>query len=813
MKKLLIVSLFLLSMIGLMAQGSPHTAKFNLQTAAGGYHASDAIGFKACTKMPDVFGGAEQWTATTSMYWNWPGVANDAGLNSAPTQYYDVSDPDTPGRIVIQMSPFTTWGADFTGAGAIVTANFYFVDGEGNETGPYNLAKSDVASTTYPDVIAWGGPAGPVAPDWCTAVNPLAGATDVATSVDFEWANEDDTVLYDFYYRIVGALNWTNPVSDWNETSVNVPNLVYSTVYEWKVEPFLWAELPGGDKVYPEGEVPVWSFTTMGAPVVNPNWAVNATPVNEATDVALMPTLTWTYDGPAVDGYEVYLDGFYQDDVVGTLEYTIDEPLDYNTVYTWGVKPYILEADKGLKGMKAGRDEPGKLYPTEGTMPTTTFTTMAEPVVYPTWATYATPENEADSVAIDASLTWAYDGPAVDGYEVWVNGFEQGDVTEMEFVFPEDLNYNTEYTWGVVPFILVGPAPDKKVSKGRPAAVKRYPEGHNYGDAITTWSFTTENYEDESDEILGGIPVTVQLTVVFDNPTSSDVVINGPVSIPTIDDVLNALPGNHGGFLLGARISQSVAGTFTYTFIVPGGDYTGVVYLDGVQYFAGTWVGGIVTVVITFDGSRDDHEVVITEPTLPVELSSFTAAAHASEYVTLKWVTESESNLHGYNVYRSETENQDQAIRINPSVLAANNTTQTSTYTYTDSEVESTTYYYWLEVSELSNENTFHGPIVVTVEDDAVVPGVTETTFRNFGPSPFTDATSTTLRVKEGETASITIYNLLGQVVRRESFNAGEHNFTFNGRDLNNKKVANGIYFVKMTSPTASKSFKIVKIK
>lgn len=87
------------------------------------------------------------------------------------------------------------------------------------------------------------------------------------------------------------------------------------------------------------------------------------------------------------------------------------------------------------------------------------------------------------------------------------------------------------------------------------------------------------------------------------------------------------------------------------------------------------------------------------------------------------------------------------------------------------------------------------------------------TQFSNFGPSPFTDATSTSLRVKEGETASVTIYNLLGQVVSRETFNAGEHNFTFNGRDLNNKKVANGIYFVRMTSPSASRSFKIVKIK
>ncbi len=700
MKKLLIVSLFLLSMIGLFAS-EPHTVVFDLQTEAGGYHEAADLGYKICTVNP--FGQGEQWTPTTTMYSNWPGIEDSAGLNNAATLYLDGTDPDTPGRLLVQMAGFESWGQEWGGPTNAVTANFYFVDGEGNETGPYNVAKASVGAITYYDdgngghVVAWGGPAGPTV-EWCETPSPMDGATEVATTVTLSAVSPEgsDASLYDIYYRMSGAVDWMTAVTENFEPSMEVNGLAYSQMYEWKIEPFAWTDMPGGDKTYPTGDAPVWSFTTMAEPVVGPDaWAMVDMPADEATDVELMPTLTWTYEGTVVpDGYEVYVDGFYQDDVVGALEYTIDEPLDYNTNHTWSIKPFVNNAAKRVM-KKALRNEPeAKLYP-EGDMP--------------------------------------------------------------------------------------------------------------------VWSFTTtDNYETDVPVVIEGTPVTVTLETVFTGTVPSDWTPNAPVSIPA---PIIPLPVLAGAFQFGATINQGVAGTFTYTFQIGDTDFEGVLYVDGVQQFAGIFGGGTVIVTLTFTGAKDGHEVVVTEPTLPVELSSFTAQAHANEYVTLKWVTESESNLQGYNVYRAETDNQDQAIRINPTVVAANNQTQTQTYTYTDNEVEATTYYYWLEVAELANENTFHGPIVVTVEDDPVVPGITETTFRNFGPSPFTESTSTTLRVKEGETATVTIYNLLGQVVRRESFNAGEHNFEFNGRDLNNKKVANGIYFVRMTSPTQTHNFKIVKIK
>ena len=51
-------------------------------------------------------------------------------------------------------------------------------------------------------------------------------------------------------------------------------------------------------------------------------------------------------------------------------------------------------------------------------------------------------------------------------------------------------------------------------------------------------------------------------------------------------------------------------------------------------------------------------------PTVPVELSSFTATINAENYVLLTWVSQSESNISGYNVYRNTSDDLSSAIKI-----------------------------------------------------------------------------------------------------------------------------------------------------
>ena len=99
-------------------------------------------------------------------------------------------------------------------------------------------------------------------------------------------------------------------------------------------------------------------------------------------------------------------------------------------------------------------------------------------------------------------------------------------------------------------------------------------------------------------------------------------------------------------------------------------------------------------------------------PTL-IDLSSFTANRGWGRII-LRWVTESEMDNAGFNVYRAETEG-GQYVKINDSLIAATGSpNQGAEYVFVDKGVEKgKTYYYKLEDVDLAGESTFHGPVSV----------------------------------------------------------------------------------------------------
>ena len=199
----------------------------------------------------------------------------------------------------------------------------------------------------------------------------------------------------------------------------------------------------------------------------------------------------------------------------------------------------------------------------------------------------------------------------------------------------------------------------------------------------------------------------------------------------------------------------------------------------------------------------------------PVELSSFTATVNAFNNVELTWVSQSEHHMNGYRVYRNTSDLQDGSILITPVLIPATNTSTSQTYSLNDNSVEiGATYYYWLEAIDYQSSD-FHGPVSVTVEGNVppVLPEITS--LKNAYPNPFKLGDSATIEVavKAGESGTLSIYNLNGQLVRSFAVDQGVHNLGWNGRDSRGAVCGSGIYFYTLSTPSCNQTRKLVIIK
>ncbi len=204
-------------------------------------------------------------------------------------------------------------------------------------------------------------------------------------------------------------------------------------------------------------------------------------------------------------------------------------------------------------------------------------------------------------------------------------------------------------------------------------------------------------------------------------------------------------------------------------------------------------------------------------PTLPVTLSLFNAVLNGSNTVSLQWITQSESNLSGYTIYRSNSNLVNQAVKIS-NLIPANNSSNETIYDYTDIEViPNNTYFYWIVATELNGHSEWYGYSSVTVNENSTNPTPVFSELKNIYPNPFKPAfsnTTITCNVKENETANLSIYNIKGQKVKSfTAIKSGSHQLQWNGKDNNGNRCPSGTYFYHFSSPTISSVKKIILIK
>ncbi len=197
----------------------------------------------------------------------------------------------------------------------------------------------------------------------------------------------------------------------------------------------------------------------------------------------------------------------------------------------------------------------------------------------------------------------------------------------------------------------------------------------------------------------------------------------------------------------------------------------------------------------------------------PVEMSSFTATTSAEGFVGLRWTTESETDMLGYRVYRSETSQVAAAITITPILIGATNTSSQAVYQHEDHEVEANnTYYYWLEGVDV-NASQFFGPVSATVTGQEIPEFPIQNLLGNAYPNPFKDGTSFTVNIKAGDHGTVSIYNGLGQKVRTFEVGEGSREIFWDGLDQYGSRCVSGVYLYKLSSQSLNVTKKMLIVK
>jgi len=98
------------------------------------------------------------------------------------------------------------------------------------------------------------------------------------------------------------------------------------------------------------------------------------------------------------------------------------------------------------------------------------------------------------------------------------------------------------------------------------------------------------------------------------------------------------------------------------------------------------------------------------------------------------------------------------------------------------------------------------------IEEDIIPVNVTLSNY----PNPFNPTTTINFSLPEESNVNLSVYNVKGQKVKQlvnEHFTSGQHSIVWNGKDNNNKSVASGLYFYKISTGESSTMRKMLLLK
>jgi len=218
------------------------------------------------------------------------------------------------------------------------------------------------------------------------------------------------------------------------------------------------------------------------------------------------------------------------------------------------------------------------------------------------------------------------------------------------------------------------------------------------------------------------------------------------------------------------------------------------------------------------DPGNEDHA-------LPVTLSSF-SAVFDGEVPMLQWVTASETNNAGWNVYRGEINDAAMSMQVNAELVEGQGTvTSTTDYQFIDlfSTDYDQTYYYWLESIDYNSHSEEFGPIALYIplpydeNNNSPVAPVIYGLHQNY-PNPFNPSTEISFTLDYSSTVSLNIYNLKGHKVRTLLIDepvtkSQQYYHVWDGKDEMGIPCGSGIYFYQLNTTRESFNRKMILVK
>lgn len=361
---------------------------------------------------------------------------------------------------------------------------------------------------------------------------------------------------------------------------------------------------------------------------------------------------------------------------------------------------------------------------------------------------------------------------------------------------------------------------------------------HGYSDA-DMWNLYVDNFRItlENSDIVSGIASGGNVSIIIPPVHSISPTIDIS-NLPQSDATVTVIAGYADVDLPNAGLSLTLTGTSFSGAIITINHNLGFVPAQiAYRIEPGTWnlltssSPGVsnwneTTVTFTLSGkAAGDLGIVFPQQegqTLPVTLSNFTAVVTSENFVNIAWMAETETNHSGYNIFRNESKDLENAVKINAQLIDKGTAVGTQiSYFYTDFEVYTNMmYYYWLESVALDGSSQFYGPLTVTIGDPAqepvppVVPMVTK--LYNAFPNPFNPNTNIRYSLKEVGKVKIEIYNMKGQKIKtftQEHNSPGYYQVSWDGRDENGRSVASGIYLYRLTTANYTSAKKMVLAK